>query len=333
MSIKSREFKETSPEGFPKEGEVNTADTTKPSRFTSLLAEEPQPVTFTKETIYQDDTPFEHFLFGLAHQQPERAIRLLNEWLETLPAYDGPADGSDVVLPGVKAPIDIPHHWIEKPVHYLPGGFANPKVVRLAYMARNQYYFCQEPNIKQWLSQVEGTKSPQRILDMGCGTGTTTFVYGELFPNAEVIGIDLSAPLIRFCREWKERREASNVSFYQENAEATHWPDESFDIVHFSYVVHEMPQENARKVLREMYRLLKPGGTFSAMEVMYDDTEEERQARVKRSPAAEPFLEEYMKLNLPTAIAEAGFQNIERHYAQKFPSTDGMFLTAIKPSS
>lgn len=57
------------------------------------------------------------------------------------------------------------------------------------------------------------------------------------------------------------------------------------------------------------------------------------QTRVQRSPAAEPFLEEFMKLNLPKAIGEAGFQNIERHYAQKFPSTDGMFLTATKPFS
>ncbi len=302
-----------------------------PPWLTPRAAVEPEPVTLTKETIYQDDTPFETFLFALAHQQPERAIRLLQEWLETLPSYDGLTDGSDVVLPGVKTPIDIPPHWIEKPVHFLPGGFANPKVPRIVYVARNQYYFCQEPNIKKWLWKVHGTLSPQRILDLGCGTGTTTFVYGELFPDAEVIGIDLSAPLIRFCRAWKERRGASNVSFYQENAEATHWPDESFDIVHFTYVLHEMPQENARQVLGEMERLLKPGGTFSAMEVMYDDTPAEREARVKRSPAAEPFLGEYMKLNLPVAIDEAGFKDIKRHYANKFPSTDGMFLTAIKP--
>ena len=292
---------------------------------------EPEPVILTKDTIYQDDTPFETFLFALAHQQPERAIGLLKNWIETLPSYDGLADDSDVVLPGVNAPIDIPPHWIEKPVHFLPGGFANPKIPRLVYVARNQYYFCQEPNIKKWLWKVHGTNLPERILDLGCGTGTTTFVYGELFPKAEVIGIDLSAPLIRFCRAWKERRRADNVLFYQENAEATHWSDKSFDIVHFTYVLHEMPQENARKILREMYRLLKPGGTFSAMEVMYDDTPEDREARIQRSPAAEPFLGEYMKLNLPMAIGEAGFENLQWHYANKFPSTDGMFLTAIKP--
>jgi ubiquinone/menaquinone biosynthesis C-methylase UbiE len=312
---------------------VKITDKTMNPQLTALSAGEPEPVTFTKDNIYQDNTPFENFLFGLAHQQPERAIGLLNEWLETLPSYDGPANGSDVVLPGVKAPIDIPHHWNEKPVHFVPGGFANPKAARLIYIARNQYFFCKEPTIKEWLWKVHGTKSPQRILDMGCGSGTTTFVYGELFPDAEVIGIDLSAPLVRFCREWKERRGASNVSFYQENAEATHWPDESFDIVHFTYVVHEMPQENARQVLREMYRLLKPGGTFSAMEVMYDETEEERQARVNRSTAAEPFLEEYMKLNLAIAIGEAGFDHIEQHFANKFPSSDGMFLTATKAFS
>ncbi|ARV61097.1 hypothetical protein BZZ01_22955 [Nostocales cyanobacterium HT-58-2] len=310
---------------------MNATERMMSPQLTTLSGVEPEPVTFTRETIYQENTPFENFLFALAHQQPERAIELLHEWIETLPSYDGPADGSDVVLPDVKAPIDIPRHWIEKPVHFIPGGFANPKAPRIIYVARNQYFFCQEQTIKEWLWKVHGSKSPKRILDMGCGTGTTTFVYGELFPTAEVIGIDLSAPLIRFCREWKNQRRASNVSFYQENAEATHWANESFDIVHFTYVLHEMPQENARKILHEMSRLLKPGGTFSAMEVMYDETPEEREARVKRSPAAEPFLEEYMQFNLPVAIGEAGFECVERHYANKFPSTDGMFLTALKP--
>lgn len=66
-----------------------------PPRLTHLPAVEPEAVTFTKDTIYQDDTPFENFLFAVAHQQPERAIALLHEWLETLPSYDGSADGSD----------------------------------------------------------------------------------------------------------------------------------------------------------------------------------------------------------------------------------------------
>ncbi|WP_017747444.1 hypothetical protein [Scytonema hofmannii] len=39
-----------------------------------------------------------------------------------------------------------------------------------------------------------------------------------------------------------------------------------------------------------------------------------------------------MQLNLPVAIGEAGFEQIELHYANKFPSTDGMFLTALKPT-
>ncbi|NDJ25181.1 methyltransferase domain-containing protein [Nostoc sp. B(2019)] len=303
------------------------------SGFTNLSEVEIEPVLLTKQTIFQENTAFENSLFALAHQQPEQAIKLLNQWIETLPSYDGPADGSDVVLPNVKAPIDIPRHWIEKPVHFIPNGFANPKAPRIIYVARNQYFFCQEQNLTEWLWKVHGAKSPKRILDMGCGTGTTTFVYGELFPNADVIGIDLSAPLIRFCRDWKAQRGAGNVSFYQENAEATHWADNSFDIVHFTYLVHEMPQNNARKILHEMYRLLKPGGTFSAMEVMYDETAGEREARVSRSRTAEPFLEEYMQLNLPAAIGEAGFKYIKRHYDNKFPSSDGMFLTAIKPTS
>ena len=74
---------------------------------------------------------------------------------------------------------------------------------------------------------------------------------------------------VRFCNLWKEQRPGSdNVLFYQDNAELTHFPDESFDLIQYTYVIHEMPEANAETVLREAMRLLKPGGIFSGFEGM-----------------------------------------------------------------
>ena len=55
------------------------------------------------------------------------------------------------------------------------------------------------------------------MLDIGTGTGGSAFVLGELFPQAQVVGIDLSPAYIRFCRAHKELRQADNVDFYQAN--------------------------------------------------------------------------------------------------------------------
>ena len=54
--------------------------------------------------------------------------------------------------------------------------------------------------------------------------------------------------------------------FYQDNAETTHFEDESFDLIQYTYVLHEMPEVNADLVVREAMRLLKPGGILSGFE-------------------------------------------------------------------
>ena len=58
------------------------------------------------------------------------------------------------------------------------------------------------------------------------------------------------------------------------NGEDLSWLEsESFDLINYAYVLHEMPEGNARKILDEIYRLLKPGGTMNGFDVPYEDTE------------------------------------------------------------
>ena len=54
----------------------------------------------------------------------------------------------------------------------------------------------------------------------------------------------------------------------QDNGESTHFDADTFDIVQYSYVLHEMPMENAHALLSEAYRILKPGGVLSGFEGM-----------------------------------------------------------------
>ena len=66
-------------------------------------------------------------------------------------------------------------------------------------------------------------------------------------------------------------------SAYFRNGEDLTWLDsESFDLINYAYVLHEMPAENCLRVISEMYRLLKPGGTMNGFEVPYPDSELER---------------------------------------------------------
>jgi SAM-dependent methyltransferase len=100
---------------------------------------------------------------------------------------------------------------------------------------------------------------PRRILELGCGIGTATLPLAETYPDAEIVGIDIAAPMLRYGHA---RAEALGVKidFAQQNAEHTDFPDESFDLVVSNLLLHEIPQKSSKQILAECFRLLRSGG-------------------------------------------------------------------------
>jgi ubiquinone/menaquinone biosynthesis C-methylase UbiE len=142
-----------------------------------------------------------------------------------------------------------------------------------------------------------------------------------------VIGVDLAPHFVRFANGWAKKLGLPNVTFYLQHAGETAFPDESFDIVNESYVLHEMPQPEANKIVHEMKRLLRHGGRASWVDVIYDDAEADRTARVQRAKGPEPFLGEYMKLNLESTVRASGFVNVGK---LRDPEWDCMAITGQK---
>ena len=107
---------------------------------------------------------------------------------------------------------------------------------------------------------------PKKILDLGCTIGHNTGSWKDHFPAAEVHGIDVAAPCLRYAHA---RAQVQNraVHFQQMNAEHLDFPDASFDVVFSSMFLHELPKKSIGKVLAEAYRVLKPGGLMLHMEL------------------------------------------------------------------
>ncbi|GIW05966.1 MAG: hypothetical protein KatS3mg060_0771 [Dehalococcoidia bacterium] len=299
------------------------------------LEHPPEKPVITHENVYSEETPYEQWLMRMVWTDARRAIPLLMEWVNGMPSFDGPADDSDVLPPGAP-PFERPMHWLKTPIHFTP--LWDPKWVRTYYVGNNYFTFTQPERVKPLFERIYAHERPKRILDMGCGVGPSTIALAELFPDAEVIGIDLGSHFVRFARGWAARRGLKNIAFYAQHAGATSFPDNAFDIVNESYVLHEQPQPEAQKIVAEMKRLLRPGGRFSCIDVIYDETEEARQARVQRAKGPEPFLSEYMKLNLEQHLRGMGFVNINRingwqQIAPGYPggAWDCMVITGMKP--
>ena len=95
-----------------------------------------------------------------------------------------------------------------------------------------------------------------RLLDVATGTGAQAFAFAE--KAREVVGIDLSEEMLRIARR---KNRSPNVRFQQADAADLPFDDESFDATCVSFALHEMPISIRERVVREMARVTKPGGS------------------------------------------------------------------------
>ena len=107
---------------------------------------------------------------------------------------------------------------------------------------------------------------PKRILDIGCAIGNSTLVWARAFPKAEVHGIDVGAPVLRYAHARAETL-GVKVDFSQQNAEHTDFDDGSFDLVLSHITLHETSRSALPRILGECRRLLRKGGITLHLEI------------------------------------------------------------------
>ena len=146
----------------------------------------------------------------------------------------------------------------------------------------------------------------RRIVDLGCGFGKSTIPFKERFPDAEVIGIDLSGPCVTLGAT-RSAQAGVDVSFRQANAANTYLEPESAGLVTGTMVLHEMPIPALRDLFLEVARILEPGGLcrfleFSRMGDLFRDAVMNHHA-VRNN---EPFMQGLMDLDVRRELAAAG---------------------------
>jgi ubiquinone/menaquinone biosynthesis C-methylase UbiE len=105
----------------------------------------------------------------------------------------------------------------------------------------------------------------QHVLDLGCGTGTFAVRLKRQYPAVEVVGIDPDPKALRRARA-KARRAAEPVKFEQGFADELPYESDSFDRVFSSYMFHHLDKAGREAALREVLRVLKPGGSFHLLD-------------------------------------------------------------------
>src|SRR6266566_560620 len=146
------------------------------------------------------------------------------------------------------------------------------------------------------------------VLDVGCGTGTLALEAARHVGRAgRVAGVDPGAEQIARARAKAARRHVS-IEFQTGVIEQLPFPDQTFDVVLSTLMMHHLPASLKRQGLAEIARVLKPGGRL----VIADFTrKQERAGRAARFHAGGSSMHD-----LAALVADAGFADLETEEMQ-----------------
>lgn len=120
--------------------------------------------------------------------------------------------------------------------------------------------FGKDKAIRQASIELAQIKPGDKVLDVGCGTGDLTLEAKKLAgPTGEVYGTDASPIMIEQAQQ-KAARTNVNVTFQVGLVEKIDFPENQFDVVLSSLMMHHLPDDLKRAGLTEIFRILKPGG-------------------------------------------------------------------------
>ncbi len=201
--------------------------------------------------------------FGIAPTADKQRVELTAA-LEVA-ASEGSANGELRLQPT----LEMPRYYSQVDFHQHPGGVWSDELAGLVYefgrktttpmhLHEDDLHFRLAAAIKQ----VAPEKQFASILDWGCGIGKSTYPFSLAYPEAEVYGVDISAPCLKLAYLRTNKEKGLHIKYSQQNIEYLDYPDNSFDLVHGTFMPHEFPATALKRAVAEVYRILKPGGYF-----------------------------------------------------------------------
>lgn len=122
-------------------------------------------------------------------------------------------------------------------------------------------YLMQETRFKKALVQAAEILPDQKVLDLGCGTATLSILIKQSYPDVDVTGLDIDPAVLQIGRS-KAEKVGVRLTLDKGSAYDLPYQNHSFDRVVSSLLFHHLTTQNKQKTMKEVYRVLRPGGSF-----------------------------------------------------------------------
>ena len=151
-----------------------------------------------------------------------------------------------------------------------------------------------------------GIRPTDRVFDLGCGTGTMAVSIKKQLPRVEIVGLDPDPRALARARK-KAAREALAIQFDQGFGDQLPYPAASFDRALSSFMFHHLPTDEKGKTLREVHRVLKPGGEFHMAD--FEGPQDHAQGFFGRLLHSNHHLKDNSTANVIALMKDAGFSD------------------------
>ncbi|KAF0112000.1 MAG: type 11 methyltransferase [Chloroflexi bacterium] len=122
-----------------------------------------------------------------------------------------------------------------------------------------------EETFKRYLVEHSHLEAGQKVLDLGCGTGTLTIQIKQFLPQIELFGLDGDPAVLQIARS-KADAVGLDIEWEKGLAYELPYPPASYDRVISSLMIHHLTAQNKLKTFCEVFRVLKPSGEFHLLD-------------------------------------------------------------------
>jgi SAM-dependent methyltransferase len=206
-------------------------------------------------------------------QQQQTWQKILDSYARHRAVHEAELDAAERRSPGrlhYDPAFEVPK-YATLDIHLQPGGYCGDTLAGYVFHHGTKVFYQGDNDQDELHRQVADLVATPaaggvaRVLDLGCSIGQCTTALKKRFPAAEVTGLDVGLPMVRYAHK-RAIDLGIDVHFRQGLAEDTGLPAGQYDVILAYILFHEVPERLFRQILAEVYRLLRPGGCFTVVD-------------------------------------------------------------------